>query len=532
MLASFSNALQDITKKLDLECKIPKQLPEVQSQTLDDIENLLSLFHNLVETANCINTNLENNPPQSLKSIAKQLAVINNPNILSEISLELTHKMTFDQFATSKDAEKIDQLYTKYPKATYIYVQIMKKIIDILFKKDIKEMAATMELVEKRKTAILFEACRLKPEIKRENNPMLSRFSLVPATGMMTVKDILDKAAIELEIKTGSKSFSELAKSSDCGVVILYKIISTPVELRSHQLLYPNEPTPPQQESHPGISKALVQKYNTIVELPLPKKSASKWDFSGEVIHNKSTKRYLVVETIDKINYRILAPWINARAGGIILGKFRVEKLIEAIEDPKNQPSRSTLYTRNLCHAFAKNMFLKKPIELDAYGKFTDLPSHKLFQSVSEKLIARLTKNWGRSKKLTKLELNDAFHDTEYAEIFKKEVMAKHTEICSDDVLQSSEIVFGEIFTSFLVEMDRSATKLMKELHDAYLKLPEEIDKAFCEELFLKILGMTLKPHDNIYAALEYKNYLFQMTSLTNIKKKKAKEQASDFFEL
>ncbi len=524
---SILKSLSEVAKKQNLECKIP------QKQETSKLEDKFKLIHNIITTIECIDKNLENKDPTEIKPYAKHLAILHNPDTIRELTIELTHELNFDTLSEELKPEFVDELYEKFNKATLLYAQIMQGLIRVLFKKDIKKMAKVMEIVENRKNVLLSLPYKIKPEIKRDNNPLLSRFGLVPATGMLTIKDILERAAVELQIKTGSKNFRELHKNSGCGVILLYKLTTTPIEIRSHQLLYPNTQEEleqsAQKESHPGISKELVQKYNTIVELSNKNK---KWDFSGEIIHGKTTERYLVVETLDQTNFRVLAPWINAKSGGIILGKFRVERLIAVLENDKIQPTRSTLYNRNLNYATCSNMFLKKPIELNAYGKFTDVPSHKLFQNVSLKLTARMTKNWGRTKKLGKMELNDLFHDPEYAEIFKKCIMENYKDICSDDVTNASKVIFGEIFTSFLIEIERSAIKLMKELHDAYLKLPAEFEKQECEDLFLKILGMILKPHDNIYAALEYKNYLFLMTSLTNIKKVKAKEQAKEFFDL
>lgn len=533
MLAAISKSITEIAKKQDLECKL--NLPTASKNPTENLQDLFKTFHSIISAIECINQNIENKDPTELKPYAKHLSIIHDPANLQNLSVEMTHSLNFSTLVDQVKPEDVDGLYGKYKNATYLYVQIMQGLIRELFKKDIKLMAKAIELVETRKTEVLAASYKLKAEIKRPSNPMLSRFNLVPATGMMSVNEILERVAVDLQIKTGAKNFRDLVKGSDCGVIIIYKLISDPIEIRSHQLLFPNQPTEQvpttPNESHPGISKAMVQKYNTIVELTPPKKSKG-WDFSGEVIDKKETKRYLVVETLDQIQYRILAPWINAKTGGVLLGKFRVERLIRALQAEKIEPTRPSVYNRAVSYATAKNMFLKRPVDLDTYGKFSDLPSHRLFQEVSQKILIQMSKNWGRTKKLGKFELNDIFHDQEYAEILKKSVMTNYRDVCTNDVINAPKNIFGEIFTSFLVEMERSAVKLMKELHDAYLKLPAEVDKQECEDLIVKILTMIVKPHDNIYAALEYKNHLFLMLSLTNIKKVKAKEQAKEFFDL
>lgn len=532
MISVVSNAIKEISKKQELECKIYTHETTSNPNTLENVQNIFEVFGSIIEAVECINKNIANKDPIELKPYAKNLGIINDQSTLQNLSVEMVSQISFPILTEHVSFNEIDALYKKFPNTTYLFVQIAQGIINELFKKDIVQMTAVMEIVESYKSEKLLSSYHLKPEIKRPSNPSLSRFGLVPATGIMTVSEILERAATDLQIKTGAKNFKDLVGLGDCGVIILYKIISDPIEIRSHQLLFPNNPQekPVVEDSHPGISKELVQKYDTIIELNKPKSKI--WDFSGEILDKKSTKKYIVVETLDGHKFRVLAPWINAKMGGIVLGKFRVKKLIEVLQETKIQPTRSSAYNRNIGHAFAKNMFLKKPIDLDTYGKFSDLPSHKLLQDASQKILIRMSKNWGRTKKLSKFELNDLFHDQEYAQIFKKAIMSNYADICTDSVANTTKNIFGEIFTSFLVEMERNSIKLLKELHDAYLKLPMELDKQECDDIFVKILTMIIKPYDNIYAALEYKNYLFSMLSLTNIKKAKSKEQADGFFEL
>jgi hypothetical protein len=78
MISVVSNAIKEISKKQELECKIYTHETTSNPNTLENVQNIFEVFGSIIEAVECINKNIANKDPIELKPYAKNLGIIND----------------------------------------------------------------------------------------------------------------------------------------------------------------------------------------------------------------------------------------------------------------------------------------------------------------------------------------------------------------------------------------------------------------------------------------------------------------------
>lgn len=257
------------------------------------------------------------------------------------------------------------------------------------------------------------------------------------------------------------------------------------------------------------------------------KKTRNEWDFSYEIIDDANTNNYYVIETLDGLKYRALAPWLSDK--NLSINKFRISQLLIYIKN-SNTPNRIANYQALANKESAKHMFLTKPMSIDALAEQskevdTTIIKNEIYLKINRVIDDIITKEYSSGKKIVSdVDINNIIHDQRIRDTFIDTVLklykagAKYSDIQEFD---AGKFPFHELLSSFIVELEDITRRFMKDLHDGYNREPfkkevytlpvhdkmSAINKKI-EEIINKTLQTIIGINENIYSALNYKYLL------------------------
>jgi len=265
-----------------------------------------------------------------------------------------------------------------------------------------------------------------------------------------------------------------------------------------------------------GVTEKIVRRLSTIITLP-----DTEYDYSYKIIGKEDSNNFYILETLDGINYRAMAPWMESKKYSM-LGKYALP-IIKYIKE--NIPDRSTNYQSIVIEKSLKNMFIAKPLSLDSMAEHakdidTQIIKNELFLKIKD-IIRELVEAHDIK---TYHDINDVIHNESIKDTFVNVILimykmaSKYTDLQEFD---AGKFPFSEIFSSFIVELQTITRLFMKNLHDAYNRaLPSSdiftLQKReknnliinHLDEILLHTLQIVIGDNSNIYSALNYKYLL------------------------
>ena len=243
-----------------------------------------------------------------------------------------------------------------------------------------------------------------------------------------------------------------------------------------------------------------------------------------------NTSNTYIIETLDGDNFRILSPTLFGRNYSI--PKDKVEKIIKFLEHPC-EISRISCYHKLLIKKATANMFIGKPLDFEtmennAKDNNMQIIKNELFLKLYGLIQEIIKKDFSSGVKIkSSSEINEIIHDDRIGELFSS-ILLKMYEVGfnadNPTNFNAGKFAFSELLSSFIVDLQDSTRKFMKDLHDGYNSnlLPSEvftskdlpvINKKI-EFLLLNSLENQLNSSDNIYSSLNYKYLILNYNSL------------------
>lgn len=507
----------------DLSNIITQSLSSIQESVLKtnknlglNIENIFEAFHNHKTLDNKISQLLKFFKNDSLNpvdlSITLSLTYKNDvTKILNKLSnnyrlykafsrifykniVDETVKMIFREIlrAENKIAEldKIANMYKKWPLGIEFYVNIMHILYCL---KIIPHNISSR--VEKLKDKSLFIPLAPAKNAVYNNNPLKTNYRLVPSTSQYDLKTICEKYVLFGTYK-GNISLETLKKFKFC-FIIFNRVITKPVYYDIKKILDVSK----EYDSDSGVNNKSINRFHTII----PMKDA-KFNFSHKIINNPSPESvskvtYYVLETLDGVNYRMLAPWGFAYNLG--LPYHIVSGLLNALTSPAT-PTRLGNYQRLAIKKSLSNMFIRIPMDLDDVSNTAADPP-----IILQALQIRLSEHYAKITK--KLHINNLtsfgkiIHDESFAAIFSNSLIKffkKYVKIT---------VPFSELLSTYIADLDTLTLRFKRLMHNEYNKHPPiDFNKKNLKSIFDTYLEQSLKQiitlRSNIYSSIIMKN--------------------------
>ena len=410
----------------------------------------------------------------------------------------------------------IQSKFYEWPTTVSLYVTFMQRLIDsisLIKSQESKQLVRfILDQIEHDKDFYLSQLKIPQPKNKKIHliNPPLKRFGLLPITESMPLKDLIAM------ISSSVTSLTKLASENNVCIIVQYHVVQTPIEYNIKPLINIHLAKQQSQPAMFGVTDNLIKRFTTIKQL-----DDSEYLYNCDVIGKHDAADFYILETLDNINYRVLAPWLESKK--YTVGRRYALPLLNYIT--KNIVDRSTNYQALCISQSLKNMFLPRPLGLDAMAEQakdvdTQIIKNELFlkiKSIIDKLIDK--------QDISSLhDINDILHNAEIKETFVSiilvmyKVASKYTDLQEFD---ASKFAFSELFSSFLVELQAVSRQFMKMLHDIFNRsLPSneifQMSKREKNNLLYKLLDdilsqalqVTINDNSNIYSALNYKYLL------------------------
>ena len=393
-------------------------------------------------------------------------------------------------------------------------------------------MYKILELIELDKDYFIKKSTDTKEKkikITRGENPFLKRFNLIPICNCTKIPTMLSTLFNKTVTSTNFKTTS---KTENCCFIILYSVINTPLEYDIKPLILKYAGVPFIQPETYGINEKIIKRFETIKYVESNDfKSNKKWNFTYEVVGDYlNTSNTYIIETLDGDNFRILSPTLFGRNYSI--PKDKVEKIIKFLEHPC-EISRISCYHKLLIKKATANMFIGKPLDFEtmennAKDNNMQIIKNELFLKLYGLIQEIIKKDFSSGVKIkSSSEINEIIHDDRIGELFSS-ILLKMYEVGfnadNPTNFNAGKFAFSELLSSFIVDLQDSTRKFMKDLHDGYNSnlLPSEvftskdlpvINKKI-EFLLLNSLENQLNSSDNIYSSLNYKYLILNYNSL------------------
>jgi hypothetical protein len=401
--------------------------------------------------------------------------------------------------------ENLEFMATEMIGSVSLFASVMQKCVDFFAGNGNRKLLdKVLELVEVAKDKVLSHKKNRWP--KPAFSLPLRTYGFLPTTKSMSLGKLvewLDRGQRSLpKTNDADKFLREYMESSGIGFIVTKKILDGPVEYSSSVL--------GKKLESGGITKKIVDEFELIRQL-----EASKWNFDSKIYCNAKCERFFVLETLDGVNFRTMAPWLKGRMD---LPFSRVRDLIRGVQR-KVYPDRATNY-HSLCEKAAlENMFLRRKL-----GDEPDyvIDSQRLQSEVFLRLMKFVQKETNKMKKYGDREMNKLVHAAEMREIFETTMIefysdgAKNTDIREYDAGKAG---YGELLGTYLSELRRVVSRFMKELHDGYNRKPIDWSKIGekrakdvvlkkMEDLVMGVLGVLISDRSNLYTVLNHKYFL------------------------
>jgi hypothetical protein len=394
------------------------------------------------------------------------------------------------------EIDKLRAAFHKNPVIAKIYANVAQKMITGMFKVDPQISYKVLNYISEDKDAVLEgNAINHFPKVVKDNPPA-SRFGLIPNSRSDAKAEPLD-------------TFIKKNANAEIGFVVITSVLFPAIEFDIKPLIVREEAAKYKHLPTAGITALMAQRFETIRRLDNKK----KWKFDIKVYNEKATKFY-VLETLDGTTYRFLAPWISADMSKMLVSRFRIEKLLN--HNP-NKADRAANYHAAVEKKALSNMFLGKTLDLaDFNTKLTEIESGKLQANIITDLMNVI-------EELAKKEYGNKFkNQREVAELLKNDLIvdsfiriATHYIESDVDKFDGGKFPFYEIMASFLVQLQTSARRLVREIQNNYSmhKMEFSGDTAKDYEMVMekvraiitKCIDVIIKTDDNLYTSNYFK---------------------------
>jgi hypothetical protein len=309
------------------------------------------------------------------------------------------------------------------------------------------------------------------------------------------------------------------------GVILLNRVVHEPVVYQNHALFEGGIDTVG------GVSEKFVEQHRTVIgicDLKCKNRGLgnNKWD--QRIIHNSflapktasgasgsplpvsktasgasgsplpATKytRYLVLESLDGSEYHTLTPWKLNENSSAFVGTRYVKSLIACL---KRENQKATRYHFIKSKKIFENVFTRFPINMEQILLSSKLEDYKY-------LRAQVYSDIFREYQKKPLSLSAATHSTRYAQLFINGLTTRFQKNVSTKITSD----YSEIIMSFLPQLNYLSNKYSREMHDNYIKSPNEK----FENVLDTVLKRIINNRTNVYESM-----LAKFHKLSSVKK-------------
>jgi hypothetical protein len=476
------------------------------SDTSNDIDNIDN---------NNDDTRIDNKKPNSSKKTGS--AQENNTKSTKDSSTQKIIKAIAD----------IRNQYHEHPRSIVLYAYVMQILSDVMFTHDKGALFKILLFLEEDKNLCLDGNTNnyFAPRQLAKDNPPLKKFGLIPITDSVPIKQLLSLVLSENNISTSDTNLRKISKAHKIGFIVFNRVVYTPIEYNIRPLIIKNIAKDFIQPDEYGINIKTIDRFKTIRDF-----SKQEWNFSVEVFGN-DFETFYVFETLDGINYRCMAPWVNSKIYG--LQRFRIEHILKYIAN-EGKPNRAANYHSVMQKKMTQNMFLRKAVDIDALiEKVEDNNAHTIRTDIYEtimKYVDNVIKKQYHSDIKSSVEISEIIHDKEIPKIFFSKIIANYEKGADrDDIInfKAGCFPFEEILVSYMVELQYITRRLSKELHDGYSRnvladdvftKPKKEKMSIVNDKLAKVIDdaikLIIKDDKNMYLSLRVKYSILNDTQI------------------
>lgn len=430
-----------------------------------------------------------------LNKLNSKFKIVIKENLLklTIIKEELSTKLTVQ--LTQEEEQKIHDEFLANPSSVDLYVEICEKLLKKYYQTDKQRVYELLKKINNAKEKVLETG--YVPKKGNKNNPMINYHNLIPNTNFQDLKSII-QLALNKNI-SGTVKVSDLksiAKKEKIGIIILYSVGYNAVEYNIFKLTNWYEAKDYIQQQEAGINEQTLARFETIKKLDEPK----KWRFDMEVINADSVDDFIILETINNQDFRVMSLWNNHK--NMKLKKFRIADLLK--ESNKIQNYHILSIEKSLPNMFMRHKMDLKSLEEDSTVADSNLIRNEIFMG-----LMKLFKNVKPDK------IGQVIHEPKLADTFETMVVNQYKDYSADkNIIRRTEFPFGEIFVSYLVELRNLIRMFKREVHDYYMEHPPNKDtnsENYIGDLLRAVLEKLISDKKNIYQALFFKDRLLNI---------------------
>ena len=397
-----------------------------------------------------------------------------------------------------------------------------------------------------------------KPEYLKNNinNPFIKSFGLSPISKFNSLKDITDIIIKKIVKNNGKENKIDIVKKesdlidlvkylnsdkskknkSNISLIVINKLIKNPIEFDISKLYDKNEIKNYKQGETNGINIKYISKFTTIKF----KEINNKWNFNTTNYGSLDNNNFIILEKINKDNYRILKKYsnINIRhrtynifenvldSDGIINNRNVIFGFITFILN-KNiiyDNDRINIYNNMIESKIVKNMILYNKVdnfELNKSSKIIDVTLLK-YDLVNK--IIQIINNLSKNKKIfkNKKDIINLMHNDMIINCFSNFLITHFLSYISEKFknYNNSNYYINDLLKTFIAQLLIVKTNFQKKIHDIYIEKESELIqldiksvKSFLENIFIEVLDLLITVDDNIYLSVIYKTKLLEVLS-------------------
>ena len=402
----------------------------------------------------------------------------------------------------------------------------MQKLIDLLYVDDKLVMFQILSFLEEDKNHLLdgnvYNLFKGKEIIK--TNPPLKKFGLLPISDSMPLKQLLNLILAEEKIVIKNVNIKKISKDNKIGFIVFNRIVFTPVEYNIRSLIIKSVAQNYIVPESYGVNKKTVERFRTIRDYP-----RQDWNFNTE-IYGESSEKFYIIETLDGINYRCMAPWVKSKTYG--LPRFRIIHILNFFQSDINSVNRASNYHAIMGKKMLQNMFIKKPVDVEKLSeKIENMNAYGVRATIMDniqKFIEDIIDKKYNGDIKSNVEINEIMHEKQLPIIFYENILLMFRENVNNDNLKNyngGSFSFNESMITFIVNLINITRRFSKELHDGYTRnqLDDEIfSKNKKEKLSIitekmydvikKSILLLIQDDDNPYLSLQLKYIIMNYT--------------------
>lgn len=497
----LSDELLDASDKIKAVSAI-----EMSAETVDDG---FSAFSNVMEMKNMVvslkarldeistgtASSMSDTYSRSVSKLYLQTLKTYSRGVAECARLEDNFKETYAQDVLSggTNFRDIRRAYLSHPNTTELYAHIVQLLVNDLWRSDRMAAFEIMEQISEDKRAVL-EGAFGKKKMKAPLKMVPCGFGLMSTAPPEPLADVLKKT-----MGATMKTLEKKCKTEEICCVLVSHVTNSPTKFNILPFIDWDYIDPIKVDA--GVSVRLVNKMNTIV-----KQKPAKWSFKRVVHGSLDYSRFVILETLDGVNYSPLTPWI--KGSPIVPSRF-LEKFIESFKGP----TRIEMYNAQM-HIRDKMFFVKPPkmqmddTKIDPKYLRNDLFNHLL----------------GVYDKQNKIKSPAAFEKFIQGSVLPEKL--------GDFLIQyfpahnpkpvSHKFGYSELVTDFLGELQQLTRAFSQEMYDQYAAhrpdpsvysskhRDEDLRSAF-EDILDGVLQSIITDSKNVFQAMMFKDKLLDV---------------------